>query len=458
MADASGSMTPERKLGSVILGYLMFWRWTVKPRKPKDPKAKKRPVAWWEFWRFKFWMASPPSLKRSPIPSLGGLVKLDAKSWDILQLTANFLAAFAVAANLLLVTVYAAVVASQSVLPLIAGWDFAPHAWGWVWHIGAFFKWSIIVIFAIVATITAGVLQFGTDFAIPFGVGLANEKFRVVPSLAVVLWVVCAVITVSMKVDVYTGWGRERMAEAAQTSTSDESYKRTLERYKDAIPPPVAASDALVEAANANITRMEAEAKTKTGLRDDEDKNHGGRGDKWKTLDGEVTALNTGIATERTKLAAAITAKANRIEYEDADKHVRDAAKTVSVARGKLLYDDQTIVWMRSIGAAFFSFIMVLISFMVRSARADQARRKEAAQKANQTKQENANTYSGEWEEAASVDAHALPHDPSVVNEVVAPADTPTRTKPSSVHPDKAGDDYGALNNGHDSGEPDGTN
>ena len=69
---------------------------------------------------WKFWMAPPPSLKRSPIPSLGGLVKLDAKSWDILQFVANGLAAFAVAANLLLVTVYAAVVASQSVLPLIA--------------------------------------------------------------------------------------------------------------------------------------------------------------------------------------------------------------------------------------------------------------------------------------------------------------------------------------------------
>ena len=388
-------------------------------------EAKPKPAAtWWSFWRFKFWTAPPPSLKRSPIPSLGNLMPVDAKSWAIMQQSADWLAIAAVVANIVLVSVYAAIVASQSLLPMAVGFS------DWI-------RIPIIVVFCLVAVATAVVMQFGTDFAIPFGAGLAGEKFRLAPMAAVLLWAICATTTVAMKVDVYTGWGRERVAEAAEKATVSDSDQRTLDRYRDAIPPPVASSDALIAGATAEVARIEGERKTKAAARDQEEQQLGGRGPKWRELNDAVAALDAQTATERAKLSAATAAKAARLEYDDADARKKATIREVTVSERQLLYDSDLIVWLRSVGMAFASFFFVLLSFMIRGARDQQAKRSEAASKGVDTKKRKKNTFEAEWEEAAPMDARAIPDfgDRPEVKPEARPQ------QPNSAHPDATGDD-----------------
>lgn len=388
-------------------------------------EAKPKPAAtWWSFWRFKFWTAPPPSLKRSPIPSLGNLMPVDAKSWVIMQQSADWLAIAAVVANIVLVSVYAAIVASQSLLPMAVGFS------DWI-------RIPIIVVFCLVAVATAVVMQFGTDFAIPFGAGLAGEKFRLAPMAAVLLWLICATTTVAMKVDVYTGWGRERVAEAAEKATVSDSDQRTLDRYRDAIPPPVASSDALIAGATAEVARIEGERKTKAAARDQEEQQLGGRGPKWRELNDAVAALDTQLAAERGKVSAATASKAARLEYDDADARKKATIREVTVSERQLLYDSDLIVWLRSVGMAFASFFFVLLSFMIRGARDQQAKRSEAASKGVDTKRRRKNTFEAEWEETAPLDARAIPDfgdRPEVKPEARPPAGTPP-------HPDATGDD-----------------
>ena len=386
----------------------------------KQPK----PATWWSFWRFKFWTAPPLSLKRSPIPSLGNLMPVDAKSWAIMQQSADWLAIAAVVANIVLVSVYAAIVASQSLLPMAVGFS------DWI-------RIPIIVVFCLVAVATAVVMQFGTDFAIPFGAGLAGEKFRLAPMAAVLLWAICATTTVAMKVDVYTGWGRERVAEAAEKATVSDSDQRTLDRYRDAIPPPVASSDALIAGATAEVARIEGERKTKAAARDQEEQQLGGRGPKWRELNDAVASLDAQTATERAKLSAATAAKAARLEYDDADARKKKTIREVTVSERQLLYDSDLIVWLRSVGMAFASFFFVLLSFMIRGARDQQAKRSEAASKGVDTKRKKKNTFETEWEEAAPMDARAIP-DFGDTPEVKPDARPPAAAPP---HPDATGDD-----------------
>lgn len=394
----------------------------------KQPK----PATWWSFWRWKFWTAPPPSLKRSPIPSLGNLMPVDAKSWAIMQGTADTLATVAVIANIALVSVYAAIVASQSLLPIAAGFP------DWL-------KFLIIGVFCLIAIATAIVLQFGTDFAVPFGAGLAGEKFRLAPTAAIVFWLICATTTVAMKIDVYTGWGRERVAEAAEKATVSESDMRTLARYADAIPPPVASSEAIIASAQAEVTRIEGERKTKAAARDQEETQLGGRGPKWRELNDAVTLLDQQLTAERGKLSAATAAKAARLEYDDADARRKATIHDVTVSERQLLYDTDLIVWLRSFGMSFASFFFVLLSFMVRGARDQQAKRTEAANKGVKTKQAKKNTFEAEWEESAPLDARAIPDfgDTPEVKPEAKPKPSPHQ------HPDKTGDDYGARSNGY---------
>ena len=388
-------------------------------------ETKQKPAAtWWSFWRWKFWNAPPPSLKRSPIPSLGNLMPVDPKSWAIMQQSADWLAFAAVIANLVLVSVYAAIVASQSLLPMAAGFN------DWV-------RIPIIVVFCLVAVATAVVMQFGTDFAIPFGAGLAGEKFRLAPMAAVLLWLICATTTVAMKVDVYTGWGRERVAEAAEKATVSDSDKRTLDLYRDAIPPPVASSDALIAGATAEVARIEGERKTKAAARDQEEQQLGGRGPKWRELNSAVVALDAQITAERGKLSAATAAKAARLEYDDADARIKATVHDVTVSERQLLYDTDFVVWLRAGGMAFASFFFVLLSFMIRGARDLQAKRSTAANKGVDTKNRKKNTFDADYTEAPPLDARAIPDfgdKPEVKPEARPPPD-------ASAHPDATGDD-----------------
>lgn len=391
---------------------------------PATEKKPKPAATWWSFWRFKFWTAPPPSLKRSPIPSLGNLMPVDAKSWAIMQQSADWLAIAAVVANIVLVSVYASIVASQSLLPMAVGFA------DWI-------RIPIIVVFCLVAVATAVIMQFGTDFAIPFGAGLAGEKFRLAPMAAVLLWLICATTTVAMKVDVYTGWGRERVAEAAEKATVSDSDQRTLDRYRDAIPPPVASSEAIIAGATAEVARIEGERKTKAAARDQEEQQLGGRGPKWRELNDAVAALDTQLAAERGKVTAATAAKAARLEYDDADARIKATIREVTVSERQLLYDSDLIVWLRSVGMAFASFFFVLLSFMIRGARDQQAKRSEAASKGVDTKRKKKNTFEAEWEEAAPMDARAIPDfgDKPEVKPEARPS------SPSAPHPDAAGDD-----------------
>lgn len=413
------------------------------------------PLKWWAFWRYRFWQAPPPKFERSPIPTLDKFLKPDPKSWDILQTVANWLSTLGVGGNLIVVCVYAAVVASQSQLPLIADWDqWTPHGFGHVWYLGAVLKWAVIIVFALCAVAFAACLQFGTDFLIPYATGLAGERFRIVPTAAILLWVACVVITIGMKVDIFSGWGRERLAENVELSTSVDSDKRVLEKYQAAVPPPVASSDVIITNANAEISRLQAERKTKDEARTQEDKQLGGRGPKWRDLDADVKALDGQLAAERTKLSTATTAKANRLEYEDADARVKATARDSSVAERTLLYDADFIVWLRSIGMAAFSCLMVLISFMVRASRAEQARRQAAAFKGVETKQQNARTKEADWSEAGNFNSRSIENKGPTEAAAVASADTQVRRESDlNKHPDAAGDDFGARASGYDNGD-----
>ena len=119
--------------------------------------------------------------------------------------------------------------------------------------------------------------------------------------------------TVAMKVDVYTGWGRERDAKAAVVETAATSDERILAKYAQAVPPTVAESDAAIAAATAQLALLEPERTLKDTQRADEERT--GRGSKWVTLNSDVAGLDARITTERNKLTAATAAKANRIEY-----------------------------------------------------------------------------------------------------------------------------------------------
>jgi hypothetical protein len=254
---------------------------------------------------------------------------------------------------------------------------------------------------------------------------------------AIFFWLICATTTVAMKVDVYTGWGRERAADAAEMATTSESDQRTLDRYSDAIPPPVASSDALIAAATAEVARITGERTTKAAARDQEEQQLGGRGPKWRELNEAVVALDTQLAAERGKLSAATAAKAARLEYDDADARRKATIHDATVSERQLLYDSELIVWLRSGGMSFASFFFVLLSFMIRGARDQQAKRSEAANKGVDTKRKKKNTFEAEWEEAAPMDARAIPDfgDKPEVKPEARPQ------QPNSAHPDATGDD-----------------
>lgn len=391
-------------------------------------------ATWWSFWRWKFWTAPPLKLKfeRSPIPSLGNLLKLDPRSWEILQSMANILAGVAVTANLILVCVYAAIVSSQSLLPLASGFHPALQV-------------IIIIVFCGVAVATAAVMQLATDFLIPFAAGLAGERMRALPSMAVLLWFVCAATTVAMKVDVYTGWGRERDAKAAVVETAASSDERILAKYALAVPPTVAESDAAIKAANDQLALLEPERALKDQQRADEALT--GRGGKWERLNSEVTNLDARIAAERSKLTDATGARANRIEYDRADTAVRKSAGTRKETSRALLYDADFVVWLRAGGMAAAGFIFVLLQFMVRGARAEKAKRDNAKAKERDTKTRNKNTFETEFEEAAPLNARAIPDfgDEPEVKPEAQPA-------PTSKHPDATGDSSINGVNGYEGG------
>lgn len=445
-----------------------------------DAKREPKPATWWSFWRWKFWGAPPPTLKRSPIPSLANLMKVDPKSWEIMGQWADRLAVLAVLANLVTVAVYAFVVATQSELPITRGWDAVlPLPWGQDLLVGAIARFSIVTILAVVVTCGAIVLQLGTDFAIPFAAGLASEKYRVVPSLAfAILWPVCLGTTVAMKVDVYSGWGRERIAAATEAKTISEADQRILSQYHNAVPPPIAESEGRIANADAAISNADEAIKgldtarsEQAALRAKEETGDGsvaGRGPKWREYNEAVVKTDTAIADQRrikaeatTSRANAIAAKANRVEYDGAVARTTSTIRTVTEGQRALLYDADFVVWSRAGGLAFASVLFVLMSFMIRSAKAEAAKRSNAAFKGVQTRQDNANTRDADYGEAAPLDAKALPNHGDVVTEVVAEVDTPRRQKGKNPHPDKTGDDkvngvngYEGNNGTEESGKP----
>lgn len=487
MADASGGMEapPEqrRSLGEA----LQFWNWRLpakKPKAPRDPnapptlgskaakliqpwnwevkpKGPKKPAKWWTVWRYQFWHAGPPSVKRSPIPSLGNLMKVDQASWEIMGKWANRLAFLAVSANLVICAIYAFVVATQSELPITRGWNAQIPIWGthYLFHIGDVARYTVVAVLAVMALFTAVVLQLGTDFSIPFAAGLASEKYRVVPSLAfAILFPICLTTTVAMKVDVYSGWGRERIAAQTEAATISDADQRILSKYVNAVPPPLAESDghiATSEAAMTNaddaIKRLETTRAEQAKLRDKEEAGEGsaaGRGPKWTQYNAAVTQADADIAaqgnlkaTAVTARAKAIAAKANRLEYDGADARTKATVRSVTENDRELLYDTDWVVWLRAGGMAFASVMFVLMSFMIRAAKAEAAKRSQAANKGVQTKQEKANTKEGEWQESAPLGAPQLPDFGHVEPGAVAGATTRTpRTTEVDTHPDKAGD------------------
>lgn len=501
MADASGSMAPQeehRTLGQA----LQFWKWRLPPKKakaPKDPnrpatvgskaikfvqpwawevkpKGEKKPAKWWTVWRYRFWHASPPTLKRSPIPSLGGLMKVDPASWDIMGKWANRLAFLAVSANLVICAIYAFVVATQSELPITRGWNAQipiPFT-TLLFHIGDVARYTVVAILAVMALFTAIVLQLGTDFSIPFAAGLASEKYRVVPSLAfAILFPICLTTTVAMKVDVYSGWGRERIAAQTEAATISEADQRILAKYQNAVPPPIAESegrianaDAAISNADDTIKGLETARAEQASLRDKEEAGDGavaGRGPKWEQHNAAVREADTNISAQRTLKATAVTAranaiaaKANRKEYDDATERTKATIRSVTENDRQLLYDTDWVVWLRAGGMAFASTMFVLMSFMIRAAKAEAAKRSNAAYKGVETKNEKKNTKEGEYQESAPLGAPQLSDLGPVAPGSVAPADTKTqRVTDVDTHPDAAGDNQvnGVNGYGGDSGK-----
>jgi hypothetical protein len=425
-----------------------------------EPKKKGAPPwwlahRWWNPISWEIWHKPPAQLKRSPIPSLDKLMEVDQTSWEVMGRWANRLAYGAVIANLVICALYAFIVATQSELPLTRGWDLKiPGLGGQDFLAGATARWVVIGILAAMALISAVVMQLGSDFAIPFGAGLASEKHRVVPILSLVVFAVCITLTASIKMDVFSGWGRGRLAVAAEKVALSDADQKILAKYAAQAPDPLADSVGKIATADAEIARLERVLAEQLKLRASEETGAGagvvaGRGPKWDAADRAVKQADADLAAHRTARATAIATKAQREEFDKATAHQLATVRSTTEAERSLIYDSPMIVDIRALGMSFISPFFVLVSFMVRASKAAAAKRREADLKRSQTRRDNANTFDVPFTEGAPHGAPGLGFDEGAVDGVTGRPGVGIHKPVDGRHPDATGDDYGARTSGY---------
>lgn len=382
------------------------------------------------------------------------VVGISDNAWAKLAWIATIVGFVAVSTNFGMVVAYAVGVAVDA--PMLGAGD------------GNGFKVFANIIVGVGQVLVAGMLQLGTDFCLLFAAGLAKSKYRFTPTAALVLWAICAANTLEMKQDIYESIKDGRVAELriaddAKAPADVKAAKQLLAGYVDN-PAPVtqAESNAVIDTAGQTITDLQSERAEKVVARGEEAKT--GRESRWKEHDDRVQAIDRQLGLERSAITAARVALAKRVAFDAATDTATQWDTRPQLSETAIGYDEQWAIDLRVWGMSLLSFVSILVAFAADKASYDRKKeedekrkRSEAGKKAADTRWQNKNTFEGEFTEGAPINAGALPNlggEPGVV----AKADTARRVKPDpGKHPDSAGDDYGARENGYQEGEGDGT-
>lgn len=401
---------------------------------------------------------TPPPESRRWMPKLNlprfwgitDIVGISDSAWGKVSWIAAGVGVVAILVNFGMVVAYAAGVAMDA--PLI------PNEKGWL-------AVSVNFVIGIGQVAVAGMLQLGTDFCLLFAAGLAKSKYKFTPTAALILWAICAANTLEMKKDIYESIrdGRiieAQIAEEAKAPATVVKARAALLLYADKpAPPEKAASEALMDGADASIRDLSAEREEKVQARSEEART--GRQSRWGEHDRRIAEIDALLRVERDKLSAARVAIAEREAFDASTKAVTDWENRPKIEKSPTGYDSGWAIGLRVWGLSLLSFISILVAFAadkaaddLRKIEAEKARRSNAAYKAADTRAQKRNTKDADFSEAAPLDSRALPHDPHVQDGTVSKADT--RTQGTRAHPDKAGDDFGAKASGYE-GVTDGT-
>jgi len=449
MADASGMIQPEEAVAPPL---------DDKPKKAKrnkaeDPRLIDKVVKFVQPWS---WEVEKNEKKPIRLPGITDVVSLDRTGWNIVSRWAGIIGYSASLFNLLLVTIYACTVASQSTFGMLenAGWFVSGLAW---------------FMLMVLATGIAAVLQLATDFGLPWAAGLAGEKYRMSPTAIIMAWLIFFMpTTLIMKYDLYSSWGHERQAEIVLKQTESENDAQVLAKFSAGPPAGIEASQAIIDAGPAALADLKDERERLVSARDQEKKFLGstdtGMGPNWRKLNEQVLAQDALIRAQEEKVTTAKTALQDRKDY-DAAKARREQNAKITANGGAsltLLYDNPIVIWLRVLGGAFVSMIAILVHFVAlkkaaeeREAAIAKAEASERAKKGWGKRREKANTFDGDYEEAAPLGTKAIPDLGPVAPGAVAKADSHTRKETDAeTHPDMAGDDYGVRPPATDEPEP----
>lgn len=397
--------------------------------------------------------------------SIQDVVGVSDKALTKITWIAGIIAFLASANNLFMVASYALAVSMDA--PLLAtqgvdaGWATAVN---WIMTIGQ--------------VLVSIMLQLGTDFCLLFAAGLAIHKFKMTPTLAIFLWVICAANTVAMKFDIYHSIRDGRIEEiklAEKPNIEQQQSINWMLQYADndedgqpdkALPRSIDALQSAIDAATETITDKqisieELQAEKLQTVEDRKDEyTLGGRGPKYNDLTDRIDALTLQITEQRSQIDqkrldrdAAISEQEERKAYEGHLIIVKGWDERPEITKSDLGYDGEFYVWMRVFGLSILSIVGILVAFAADKANedrkkeeAEKAKRSAAAQKGVETRRANANIYDTDYEEA-TVEMEALPDFNADTadkqgNEIIADYATQTPQSPD-IHPDKAGDDYG---------------
>lgn len=408
----------EPRLGDKLLKFLQPWSWEVH-------KGEKKPL--------KF-------------PVINDIVSLDRVGWRAIRNASIGVGATASFANLMLVTVFACTIASQSTFGLLEN---AP----W-WITGP--VWFILMV---MATAIAAVLQLATDFGLPWASGLAFEKYKISPTAIIVLWLtVFMPTTFIMKFDLYASWAHARQAEIVQKQTEDVNDANVLAKFASGPPPGIEASQAIIAQSPGLLKDMRAERDRLVSARDQEKRYLGstetGMGPKWNALNDQVQDVDKRIEAQAAASATAATALQDRMDY-DAARARQEANAKITAHNGSTLtlwYDQTWAIVLRVLGGEFASIISIIVAFVAlkkteehKEAEAAKAEASERAKKGWYKRRQNASTFEGDFEEAAPINAPKIEDQGPVASAAVARADTQTQqVRDTDTHPDRTGDAFGA--------------
>lgn len=329
-------------------------------------------------------------------------------------------------------------------------------------------------ILVVCQVVLAVMMQAGTDIGLLFAAGLVKGNFKITPTLSVILFAVCCVITVHSKMGIYHSQRDVRIEElkkAEKPNTEQSQSIRWMERYEgdaprtiprptDALIAAIAGYEATKSAVETDISRREKEY---ARLEDDaEDERKTGRGERYNGLVEELKAKSDVIAEKRGSMEGiqqqiidANMEKAERAEYESHSLIVKAWEERPAITKSNLDYDAEVSVFARSFGATLLGILCILVAFASdkidearEKAEAEREKRSKASKQGHANRDPNIRTAEYEEEPAELVALTIMDGEDGVYGD----ADTKTVESPErkQQHPDAAGDDHGAKVNGYE--------